>query len=229
VYPVAYAVTAGAVPEVPLARGQVVRVTTGAAVSPGADAVVMVEATRLARTDADGREAEVEVTQAVRPGDNIRPIGCDLAPGERVLAAGDTVRAPELGLLAALGVARLHVHRRPVVAVLSTGDELVDAVAARTNAPRGAQIRDSNRPTLLQAVRDAGCTPHDAGIASDACVPGSHPHKNNAAYTHTRREKEIVRGPGRVGHTAATAHALGGAGARRCVRCCRRHCKWRTW
>ena len=165
VYPVIDAVTAGATPAFRLTSGRVVRITTGAAVPDGADAVVMVEATRLASTTEDGKEATVEILRGVRPGENIRNVGADVAMGDVVLQAGDRIGAVERGLLASLGIQQVAVHRRPVVAVMSTGDELVDADAAEP--PRGSQIRDSNRPTLLQLIREADCAALDLGIVRD--------------------------------------------------------------
>lgn len=164
-YPVIDAVTAGATPAFRLIRGRVVRITTGAAVPDGADAVVMVEATRLASTTEDGKEATVEILRDVRPGENIRNVGADVSLGDVVLNAGDRIGAVERGLLASLGIQQVVVHRRPVVAVMSTGDELVDADAVES--PRRSQIRDSNRPTLLQLIREADCTTLDLGIVRD--------------------------------------------------------------
>lgn len=141
-----------------VAPGTAVRITTGAPMPVGADAVIMVE-------HAD--EAEDVVTpqaqQALRPGLGIRPAGSDVAAGITVLAAGTWLGPAELGLLAALGREQVAVHRRPLVGVFSTGDELVEP-----GRPLGlGQIRDSNRPILLAAVQRAGGLPLDLGIIPD--------------------------------------------------------------
>ncbi len=138
--------------------GTAVRITTGAPIPPGADVVVKVE-------QAD--EVDGWVTphpgQGLRPGLGIRPIGSDVQAGEQVLAAGQALGPAELGMLASLGMAAAPVHRRPVVGVFSTGDELVDP--GQPLAP--GQIYDSNRPTLLAAVAQAGGQPLDLGIIRD--------------------------------------------------------------
>lgn len=149
---------AGYVAELSVEPGTAVRITTGAPIPPGADAVVMVE-----RAD----EADGWVTphpgQNLRPGLGIRPTGSDVQAGQQVLAAGQTLGPAELGMLASLGMDRAPVHRRPVVGVVSTGDELVDP-----GQPLGpGRIYDSNRPTLLAAVAQAGGQPLDLGILRD--------------------------------------------------------------
>ena len=150
--------TAGYVADLQVQPGTAVRITTGAPIPPGADAVVKVE-------QAD--EVDGWVTphpgQLLRPGLGIRPVGSDVQTGERVLAAGQVLGPAELGMLASLGLPAAPVHRRPVVGVFSTGDELVDP----GNALALGQIYDSNRPTLLAAVAQAGGTPLDLGIARD--------------------------------------------------------------
>lgn len=135
---------AGYVAGVTVRPGTAARITTGAPLPPGADAVVMVERTR--------REGErVEIGQAsIRPGENIRPIGVDLARGQRVLAAGAVLGPGEIGLLASLGVAEPLVHPRAEVAVLSTGDEIVEPWAT----PGPGQIRDANRYALGAALAE---------------------------------------------------------------------------
>ena len=160
-YPVAEEVTAGRVPTEPLQPGAVAYITTGAPVPPGADAVVMVEETEP-RTEQNGR-AHVQIHKQVQAGDDIRPVGSDIAAGEEVLPAGSRLDAAEIGLLATVGVVEAQVYPRPRVAILSTGDELVEP-----GEPLGpGQIRDSNRAMLQAAVRAAGGVPIDLGIASD--------------------------------------------------------------
>ena len=147
---------AGLVSGLEVAPGSAIRITTGAPVPPGADAIVMVEV-------AEEQNGRVLVYEAVAPGDGIRPIGQDIQAGATVLRAGTTLGPAEIGLLATIGKAEVLAHPRPRVAVYSTGDELVDAGVAL--AP--GQIRDSNRPALLAAVRAAGGEPVSLGVAKD--------------------------------------------------------------
>lgn len=135
---------AGYVADLTVRPGTVARITTGSPVPPGADAVVMVERTR----EADGR---VEIQQGrIASGENIRPIGVDMARGQQVLAAGTVIGPAEMGLLASLGVAEPRVHPRPRVALLSTGDEIVEP----WQTPGPGQIRDANRYALGVALAE---------------------------------------------------------------------------
>lgn len=136
--------------------GTAVRVMTGAPIPPGADAVVMLEDT------ADEADSRIRLTATVSAGNHIRPIGQDLAAGQRVLAAGTALGAPEIGILATVGRIEVAVYPRPRVAVMSTGDELVSP-GSRLEP---GQIRDSNRFSMLCAVREAGGQPLDFG-----CIP----------------------------------------------------------
>ncbi len=133
---------AGYVADLTVRPGTVARITTGAPLPPGADAVVMVERT----CERDGR---VEIQQsAIKVGENIRPIGVDLARGEAVLPAGTTLGPAAIGLLASLGLTTPTVYPRPQVALLSTGDELVEP----WEQPQPGQIRDANRYALSVAL-----------------------------------------------------------------------------
>ena len=132
------------------------RLLTGGVLPEGADSVVMVEDTRL--------EGEfVVVPEGPPPGRNYHRPGDDLKAGELVLRAGRPLGAAELGLAAALGHARLAVGRRPRVALMSTGDELVEV----GTPPGKGQIPDSNRWALLAALREAGADVTLLGIAPD--------------------------------------------------------------
>jgi gephyrin len=128
VFPVAFDALAGAVPP-PLPPASVAYISTGAPLPAGADAVVQVEDTRVVDGgEGGGRRVEILVA-APSPGADVRAPGSDVAPGETVLAVGDVVGPAEVGLAATVGVASLSVVRAPLVAVLSTGDEVVDAGA----------------------------------------------------------------------------------------------------
>jgi len=156
--PVVGEVAAGHPADRALRPGEAMRIFTGAPLPDGADAVVMVE--RTERLD-EGRAVRVGV--AVEPGTHLRAAGEDLRAGERVFGAGDEVTPARRGVLASLGVAEVDAHPRPRVGVISTGDELVTGLAPL----RPGQIRDSNRPTLLALVAQAGCEPVDLGHVPD--------------------------------------------------------------
>ena len=156
--PVVAEVAAGHPAERPLGPGEAMRIFTGAPVPDGADAVVMVE--RTERLD-DGRSVRIDV--CVEQGNHLRAAGEDLAAGERVFGSGDEVTPARLGVLASLGVHEVVAHPRPRVGVMSTGDELVTG----TEPLRPGQIRDSNRPTLLALVAQAGFEPVDLGWVPD--------------------------------------------------------------
>jgi molybdenum cofactor synthesis domain-containing protein len=151
---------AGRASSVVVGAGDAIRIMTGAPLPEGADAVVMVERTRVER--ADGDEAVV-VEAPLSPGENVRGAGDDLRPGDVAVAAGTVIGPAQLGVLASLAVREVAVTRRARVGVLSTGDELVT-----DGAPlQPGQIRDSNRPALLAAVAEAGAEPVDLGRILD--------------------------------------------------------------
>jgi molybdopterin molybdotransferase len=150
-------VPAGSLPEKDVAPGVAIRVMTGAPMPGGADAMVMVE-------DTDFDEPTVKVLAPASPGDHVRRAGGDFEAGDVVLAQGDRIDAVRIGLAASIGVTRLQIRRRPRVAVLSTGDEVLSPEA--TALPPGA-IRDSNRPMLVAALRDVGAEVLDLGIVPD--------------------------------------------------------------
>jgi molybdopterin molybdotransferase len=143
----------------PLPARSAVRILTGAVLPDGADCVVMVEDTRQ-------HDGWVEVPADPEAGRNFNRVGDDVRRGERVLQAGEVLGPAELGLAAALGFPRLRVHRRPRVALLTTGDELVEV--GRTPGP--GQIVDSNRWALLGALQEAGAEVSLLGIAPDEPV-----------------------------------------------------------
>jgi molybdopterin molybdotransferase len=136
--------------------GTAARILTGGVLPDGADCVVMVE-------DVEVTGDVVTVPAGLKPGQNFHAPGADLRAGERVLRAGVQLGAAELGLAAALGFARLPVRRRPRVALMSTGDELVEV----GEKPGRGQIVDSNRWALLAALREVGAEVRGLGIAPD--------------------------------------------------------------
>ena len=151
-------IAAGDAVPVLIGAGECARIFTGAVIPAGADAVVMQEdATPL---DPD----RVRVMDArVRPGQWIFRRGTEMAAGDVVLAAGTPLNAAAVGLLAAVGAVEVPAYPWPRVAVLATGDELVDAA----EAPGPGQIRNSNGPMLVAQAAHAGAVVHDLGIARD--------------------------------------------------------------
>ena len=139
-------VTAGRLAHAQVRPGSAVRIMTGGTLPPGADAVVMVEDVEEALP---GRAV---LQRRPRPGENVHPPGMDLAAGQPVLSAGTRLGAAELGLLATVGCVQVPVYCRPTVAVLATGDELVEP---DTQPPPGT-VRDSNRYALIAAAEEAG-------------------------------------------------------------------------
>lgn len=139
-----------------LPRQSAVRIPTGGVVPEGADAVVPVEDTRF-----DGQT--IEISQAVPPGDCVTPAGADMRAGEALLRAGRVIGGAELGVLATLGIRSVAVYRRPVIALISSGDELVaiDAV------PTLAQVRDSNRWGIAGTLEALGAAVRHLPTAPD--------------------------------------------------------------
>ncbi len=140
-----------------LAAGQAIRIMTGAVVPPGADAVVPVE-----QTSGFGG-AVVELRHAVAAGQNVRARGSEVAAGERLLAQGQRLGPAAIGALAVLGRMQVPVFRRPVVAIVATGDEVVPA----DRVPLPHQVRESNSWALAAQVQQCGAVAHRFGIAPD--------------------------------------------------------------
>ena len=147
----------GAAPARPVGVGETLRVPTGAMLPPGADAVVMLEYT------AEHPDGTLEVRRPVAPGENLLQPGEDVRLGEVLFPGGSRLRPQDLGLLAALGVTRLPVFRRPRVAVLSSGDEIVPI----TEKPAPGQVRDSNAHLAAAQVAEWGGIPAISGIVPD--------------------------------------------------------------
>lgn len=140
-----------------LGAGEAIRIMTGAPMPAGADAVVMVEDSEMVSDDV------VRLSATVPAGAAVRRAAEDVAAGDTVLHAGTEITPAVLGVLATINVHEVDVFPAPRVAVASTGDELVV-----TDAPLlPGQIRESNRPMLLAALRDAGCEVTDLGVIPD--------------------------------------------------------------
>jgi molybdopterin molybdotransferase len=152
------AVAMGRASEGAVAPGSAVAIPTGGAIPDGADAVVMVEHTQEAMA------GTIEVVRPAAPGDGLVRADEDAAEGTELVPAGRALRAQDLGLLAAAGVTEVRAHGRPRVAIVSTGDEVVDPATAKLGA---GQVRDASAVALAALVRDAGGEPDPRGIVSD--------------------------------------------------------------
>lgn len=137
--------------------GEAIRIMTGAPIPRGADSVVMVEL-----TERNG-DSEVSILESVPAGEAVRLAGEDVAAGERVFEPGAYLQAASIGMLASIGRAHVYAHRRPRVAILSTGEELVEV----GQEPEVGQIFNSNSYALEAQVREAGGEPLLLGIARD--------------------------------------------------------------
>jgi putative molybdopterin biosynthesis protein len=146
----------GVMPRIAVGPATATTIATGAVVPRGADAVVMIE-----HTDTD--DSNLIVRRPVTPGANITFAGTDIGRGESVLRAGQWLTSRETGVLAALGIAQVAVVRRPRVAILSTGNELIDP----GQPMRPGLVYDSNRVILADAIRELGGEPISMGIVPD--------------------------------------------------------------
>ena len=157
-------VAAGQLPTGSVEPGAAMRIMTGAPIPQGADAVVPFEDTDEVERRASGRPLlEIGIREDVPPAANVRPAGQDVRAGERVLQSGTVLRSAEIGVLAALGRSNVRVIRRPVAAILATGDELVDV----GQDLQAGSIYDVNSYSLSVAVQRAGGVPRLLGIARD--------------------------------------------------------------
>jgi molybdopterin molybdotransferase len=157
-------IPAGSVPLVTLAQGQAARIMTGAQLPEGADAVIPVEDTDFNDRSADtAAPRTVSFMRVVQVGENVRPRGMDLRAGEIVLQKGRRLKPQDLGLLAMLGVGHVQVHKKPLVALLSSGDELVEVDAPLT----AGKIHDSNSYALAALIENAGASVLRLGVAQD--------------------------------------------------------------
>jgi molybdopterin molybdotransferase len=147
---------AGFISKKVIQRGQAIRIMTGAPIPGGADAVIPVE-------DTERGDGIALVFNPVPPGANIRKAGEDVKKGDRIISAGDLVRPAEVGMMASVGRSFITVFQRPLVAILCTGEELVDVDGALDEG----KIISSNSYTLAAQVKDCGAIPVQLGIAKD--------------------------------------------------------------
>ena len=189
-------IAVGAIQETPIQPGQCMEIVTGAALPPGADAVVMVEYTESIAPD------EIEVRRTVAPGEHLMFQGEDCRRGERILASGTRIRSQELGLLAALGVREASVHPRPEVGIISSGDELVPP----EREPGPGQIRDVNSLALQSGIVAGGATFRHFGIVPDE-LPAIQAQLQAALET---CDLVLISGGSSVGRRDFTIHALQG-------------------
>lgn len=155
--PVVDEIPAGSASDRVLERGEAIRIMTGAPLPAGADAIVMVEDTERLGDD------RVRIAKRVGVGDAVRRAGDDVQPGDLLFEAGTQVTPAILGVLASINARIVAVHPRARVAVLSTGDELVED----GRRLRPGEIRESNRRMLAGLLRDAGCDVVDMGTVRD--------------------------------------------------------------
>jgi molybdopterin molybdotransferase len=159
-------VMAGAISKKEVVPGTAVRIMTGAPIPAGADSVIQFEDTddeKYKDTPTNQRAAQVGIFSETRPGQNIRLAGEDIARGKIVLKKDTVIRPAEIGLMASIGYSQVKVIRRPVVAVLSTGNELVEVSQP---LPEG-KIYDSNAYSIAGLVKRYGCIPKILGISKD--------------------------------------------------------------
>jgi putative molybdopterin biosynthesis protein len=146
----------GVVPATVIRSGEAVSIATGGMVPRGADAVVMIE-------HAEAAGDQLLISRAVTPGSGVSFAGTDITAGETVLRGGQLLTSRDTGVLAAIGVADVDVWRRPIVAILSTGDEII----APGEPMQLSKVYDSNAQVLADAVRELGGEPRRFGITHD--------------------------------------------------------------
>ena len=185
-------------PPPPLAPGQGVKVPTGGAVPPGADAVVMVEHSE------EYGDGTLGVLKPAAPGENLIYRGDDVRPGQEVLPAGRRLTPADVGALAAMGAAAVWVRRKPVVGILSTGDELVPC----GQVPGPGQVRDVNAPMLAAAVAEWGgeCLPPELLPDREELL------EEAVARLAPRCDVLLLSGGSSVGEKDAAARVLGRLG-----------------
>lgn len=166
----------GAAPDFTLAPGQAARILTGGMLPSGADCVAMLEHSRSAGT------GQIELGRAQAPGDNMVAADEDSAAGELLIPAGTLLRPQDIGCLAAFGIADIEVHRKPCVAILSTGDEVVPL----SSDPAPGQVRDVNSHSLGALCGQAGGIVRQYGIIPDE------PEKLRAALHVAAEDADVI-------------------------------------
>jgi molybdopterin molybdotransferase len=204
----------GQAPETEMRPGGAVAIATGAPLPPGADSVLKVEYTQSPTPEL------IEVLRPATPGEGMVRADEDAAPGAEIARPGRPLRAQDLGMLAAAGIAELPAYARPRVAIVSTGDELVPADAPG-ELPVG-QVRDSSAPALAALVHEAGGQPDFAGIVPDdrealtatlrALVKGSDPFGRVVEGLSRGCDVLVVSAGSSVGARDETAAAIASLG-----------------
>ncbi|MBI5942991.1 MAG: molybdopterin molybdotransferase MoeA [Chloroflexi bacterium] len=157
-------IPAGSAPTVTLAQGQAARIMTGAQLPEGADAVIPVEDTDFnSREPGAAAPQTVSFSRSIEAGENIRRRGADIRAGDVVLRKGRRLKPQDLGLLAMLGFAKVAVHKKPRIALLSSGDELIEVGTPLT----AGKIHDSNSFTLAALIENADAEVLRMGVAKD--------------------------------------------------------------
>jgi molybdopterin molybdotransferase len=141
-----------------LKKGETMRIATGGMLPPGADSMVMVEYTE------EMGDGTIEIQRSVSPWENILRIGEDIKKGTQIFPAGRRLRAQDLGAFTGVGITIVPVYRRPIVALIATGDEIV----APDQTPKPGQIRNVNQYSLRAMINEAGGEVCDLGVVKDA-------------------------------------------------------------
>lgn len=141
----------------PLGKGEAMRISTGGMLPPESDGVVMVEYTE------EVGEGAVEIHRGVSPWQNVILVGDDIKRGELVFRRGRRLRAHDLGALTGIGIAQLSVHKKPRIALISTGDEIVDV----DSEPLPGQVRNINQHSLVGLIEECGAELNDLGVVRD--------------------------------------------------------------
>ncbi len=183
----------GAAPDGSAAPAPAVRIPTGGVLPAGSDAVVPFEDVRL-------DNGTVIIEAPVKSGENVAERGADMRGGETVLSARRRIRAPEIGVLATLGVTAVPVYRRPVVAVFSSGDELVDP----GRRVRPGEIRDSNRYAIAASLRSMGARPRHYPTLRDE----AHEFESGLRSAISECDAIVVSGGSSVGDRDRLPHAI---------------------
>ncbi|GAC1416306.1 MAG: molybdopterin-binding protein [Candidatus Velthaea sp.] len=194
----------GQAPPGPLGAGEAMRIPTGGVLPEGADAVVPIEDADVVVMPGEVGEA-ISVREIPQAGAAFTPRGSDMAPGDRAIAAGRRIGGPELGVLATLGITQVAVYRRPRVAIISTGDELVDT----SSEPNIGQVRDSNRWAIAGALIALGADPVHLERAPDDLDA----LRARVAEGLDRADAVILTGGSSVGERDLTPDVIAGFGA----------------